>query len=710
MTRTPLAPRLVLCLVASFAGSVAAPAQTAGAPNIHATNIHPPDNHAQGQPGPDSTAQVTLGQSAVPLYGPWKFTIGDSPIDPKTDRPLWAEPGFDDSHWETVDLTPKEGAVSPIAGLSGYVPGWTSRGHADYSGYAWYRIRVHCQGGDSSPLALAGPANLDDAYQAYAEGKLLGSFGDFSRKQPVIYYTQPFRFRLAESCQPAAAAQVFAFRFWMEPSTLLTDPDAGGMKSAPLLGEAGVIGLLYHSQRLELIRGYLMYAAEALVFALLAVVAFSLILFDLSDRVYLWIGLLFLVTSAVNWFGAAASWTQWISIRLSLIVDGSLGAVTFALWVMVWWVWFGREGFRWLPMVLSGLTVLSAVSRTLGLELFPGLVSHPVALQLYALNQGLRFVFFGLLVWVVIGGIRRKSMDGWLALPVVLLHGIATFSSDLIRLHLFHDWFPFGVEVSPGDVAIFLVAAVIALLLLRRLLESVKRQRQMALDVKQAQEVQQVILPEALLAFSGLTIESEYRPAREVGGDFFQIIPHKSDGSLLIVAGDVTGKGLKAGMLVALLVGAIRSTTDWSTDPAIVLRALNQRLIGRGDAQATCLALRIEADGAVTLANAGHVPPYLNSEELLMEGALPLGMFEGAEPSVTHLQLQPQDKLVLMSDGIAEATDANGQLYGFERVHELLRTARSAAEVADAAQAFGQEDDISVVTVTRTADLESAAA
>ena len=84
----------------------------------------------------------------------------------------------------------------------------------------------------------------------------------------------------------------------------------------------------------------------------------------------------------------------------------------------------------------------------------------------------------------------------------------------------------------------------------------------MALDVKQAQEVQQVILPEARTMLPGLAIESEYRPAREVGGDFFQIIPHKSDGSVLIVAGDVTGKGLKAGMLVALLVGAIRSTAE----------------------------------------------------------------------------------------------------------------------------------------------------
>jgi serine phosphatase RsbU (regulator of sigma subunit) len=85
-------------------------------------------------------------------------------------------------------------------------------------------------------------------------------------------------------------------------------------------------------------------------------------------------------------------------------------------------------------------------------------------------------------------------------------------------------------------------------------------------------------------------------------------------------------------------------------------------------------------------------------------------MFEGAEPSVMRFQLQPEDTLVLMSDGIAEATDANGHLYGFERVHELLRTARAAAEVADAAQAFGQEDDISVISVTRTAELESATA
>jgi serine phosphatase RsbU (regulator of sigma subunit) len=95
--------------------------------------------------------------------------------------------------------------------------------------------------------------------------------------------------------------------------------------------------------------------------------------------------------------------------------------------------------------------------------------------------------------------------------------------------------------------------------------------------------------------------------------------------------------------------------------------------MGRGDAQATCLALRIDADGGATLANAGHVAPYLNGEELPMEGALPLGMFEGAESSVMRFELKAGDKLVLMSDGIVEAMDANGKLFGFERVHELLR-------------------------------------
>jgi serine phosphatase RsbU (regulator of sigma subunit) len=185
-------------------------------------------------------------------------------------------------------------------------------------------------------------------------------------------------------------------------------------------------------------------------------------------------------------------------------------------------------------------------------------------------------------------------------------------------------------------------------------------------------------------------------------------MPHLIDGSLLIVAGDVTGKGLKAGMLVALLVGATRTATDWTSDPEVILRTLNERLLGRGDAHATCLALNIKEDGQATLANAGHMPPYLNGEALAMDGALPLGMMEGTEFSVMRFRLAEGDRLMLLSDGIVEAKDEDGQLFGFERVQELLRRGKSASEVAGAAQKFGQEDDISVIAVTRTAVPEPA--
>jgi len=137
-----------------------------------------------------------------------------------------------------------------------------------------------------------------------------------------------------------------------------------------------------------------------------------------------------------------------------------------------------------------------------------------------------------------------------------------------------------------------------------------------------------------------------------------------------------------------------------------ILCALNTRLQGREHAQATCLALHISADGNATLANAGHIAPYLNSEPLPMEGALPLGTIEAAEPSVMRFQLKQNEKLMLMSDGIAEAMDADGQLFGFERVHELFKTAASAAGIASAAQTFGQEDEITVIAITRTAMLE----
>jgi hypothetical protein len=423
-------------------------------------------------------------------------------------------------------------------------------------------------------------------------------------------------------------------------------------------------------------------------------------------------GALFLLSAIFDALYTIDNWTELQSIPISNLQQDVGAPLIYAAWIMVWRVWFRQQRPAWLPRLTAVLALLVGVSSILGDEVFFGLVPHAVALHCLTASVVLRLLIFALLVWVVVEGIRRQGIEDWLVLPVVLLRGIGAFPSELQLLHIRMNWVLFGAEINLGQIATLLLALIIALLLLRRLLQSVKRQREMALDVKQAQEVQQVILPDARLALPGLAIESEYRPAREVGGDFFQIIPHKTDSSVLIVAGDLTGKGLKAGMLVALLVGAVRSTAEMDSVPAVILAALNRRLLGRGDAQATCLALRIDEDGGATLANAGHMAPYLTGEPLPMEGALPLGMFAGAESSVMRFQLKVGDRLMVMSDGVAEATDANGRLFGFERVNDLMRTARTAAEVAGAgaAQSFGQEDDISVISVTRTVVSELAAA
>jgi hypothetical protein len=112
-----------------------------------------------------------------------------------TNQPIWAQPEFDDSTWETVDLTPTAAANSPGAS-SEYVAGWGKRGHSGYAGYAWYRIRVRVDAQPGEKLALAGPPSFDDAYQLFLNGRLLGSFGRFDGKRPKFYYAQPVVFPL----------------------------------------------------------------------------------------------------------------------------------------------------------------------------------------------------------------------------------------------------------------------------------------------------------------------------------------------------------------------------------------------------------------------------------------------------------------------------------------------------------------------------------
>jgi serine phosphatase RsbU (regulator of sigma subunit) len=258
-----------------------------------------------------------------------------------------------------------------------------------------------------------------------------------------------------------------------------------------------------------------------------------------------------------------------------------------------------------------------------------------------------------------------------------------------------------GFTVQLGLVAMVASLLIITVMLLRRFIYAQRRKEQWKLEIQQAQDMQQVLIPHVLPQVEGLTIESEYRPAREVGGDFFQIVPLGGTGSVLIVVGDVTGKGLQAGMLVALIVGAIRGAAQHSSDPLHILQEVNAQLSERQSASATCLMMRVDPDGTVSVANAGQLPPYQNGVEIEMEGALPIGIVADVDFASTTFRLKPGDSLMLMSDGIVEAQDESGNLFGFDRIREMLDHNATAAEIADAAQAFGQEDDILVLQVHR---------
>jgi serine phosphatase RsbU (regulator of sigma subunit) len=169
---------------------------------------------------------------------------------------------------------------------------------------------------------------------------------------------------------------------------------------------------------------------------------------------------------------------------------------------------------------------------------------------------------------------------------------------------------------------------------------------------------------------------------------------------------------MPAAMTVSLLVGTLRTLAHYTRRPSEILAAMNQRMLARsGGGFTTCLILTIAADGTLTIANAGHIAPYLDGRELPITNGLPLGLSASADYTESTFRLAESEQLTLMTDGVAEARARTGELLGFDRAANL--STGTAESIANTAQAFGQEDDITVVTLTRiplpaTAPLRSA--
>jgi stage II sporulation SpoE-like protein len=547
------------------------------------------------------------------------------------------------------------------------------------------------------------PDSFDDAYQVFVNGQQLGEFGRFSPRGVTAYSGLPTAFRLPKGVRNGKVS--IAIRMWMDSATPFNSPDAGGLHEPPEVGFASAISTEVRLDWDEI--GHLVGSGflEMLFLLMALLMSFALFWLDRQEKSYLWLGLVCEATLLSNAVVLLDNFTTWIGLTTSvLLIDVVAIPLRIALWVLFWGYWFRLERIRLLHQFVWSLAAILAFGTAM---LRPPLYgTHvPVHAAVY-LNPFLLIVKLALgvlLLLVAYRGFKRNREEGVMAAVAVLLTFVANYSHEL-RVVLGKVTFTIlGFAINLGSLSTILSLVIITVMLLRRFITAQRVKEQWKLEIAQARHIQQVLIPDELPQLNDLDIESVYRPAREVGGDFFQIVPDDEDGTSLIAFGDVTGKGLQAGMLVALIIGAIRSAAQHDKSPRRMLEVLNDQLCERESASATCMIMRFSRDGEVELANAGQLPPYLNGAEMRIEGALPLGIVSGLDFPVTSFRLEPGDSLLIMSDGIAEAQNEQGELFGFARIEQMLRSASTTAEIASAAQKFGQTDDILVLRVQRHA-------
>ncbi|MGQ0831978.1 MAG: ATP-binding SpoIIE family protein phosphatase [Microthrixaceae bacterium] len=236
-------------------------------------------------------------------------------------------------------------------------------------------------------------------------------------------------------------------------------------------------------------------------------------------------------------------------------------------------------------------------------------------------------------------------------------------------------------------------------------------------ELKVAQLIQQQFLPQEAPAPEGWEVVPYYCPAREVGGDFYDFIP-LSEGRIGLVVGDVTDKGVPAAMVMATTHSILRTDAPRVIDPGAVLSRANDLLCAEMPPKmfVTCLYAVLEpATGRLRFANAGHNLPCINTGDGVVEPratGMPLGLMPGLVYEEQEVMVAPGSRVLLYSDGVVEAHNPAGELYGFPRIRALVGRTPLGADVVravldDLASFTGagweQEDDITLVSIARAA-------
>jgi sigma-B regulation protein RsbU (phosphoserine phosphatase) len=609
----------------------------------------------------------------ISLDGLWRFHTGDDP--------RWADPQFDDSAWPLLRSDKS----------------WTEQGYKDYRGVAWYRFKVVTPIGPDEPLSLQPAAiltNVLDSFEIFANGQKIAVCGVMPPHPqrwdcPVTLSSLPVT-------HPGGVLSM-AIRVWRSPLHYVDVPPGRSF-----IGTTNAMQIYAQGQHDEILRDNTEVIVMTLLEGLSALFALALFFFSRSNREYLWF-------AAVMMFDSLQCidivWNSFRPMSFLGYMEGYYSCavgVNLAFLAFLYVVLRGRRSLLLYLGILGNVFylawLLSSSFTQFGYEHHNSL---PFLINAAALPSA---------IWIIALVTRRAiqgSFDARLLLvPVLAYEGITSlndFAVTALRIGWHYDLLtigdvtvfsePFRVTVYSLVDLLFMLAMLV--ILINRFIHTRREQDRFTAELEAARSVQRLLLPSEVPDTPGFVIESVYLPAQEVGGDFFHVA-HGDDGSVLIVVGDVSGKGLSAAMTVSAVIGALRDYTERT--PGEVLRHLNRVLHGHISGFATCCAALVSSDGALSMANAGHLSPYRNGVELELEGGLPLGLAEDAEYGESRFTLAGGDRLTFISDGVVEAMNPQGELFGFERT--LAISQEPAQTMANTAKAFGQEDDITVLAVS----------
>jgi hypothetical protein len=591
----------------------------------------------------------------------------------------WAAPGLDESGWH------------PAAE-------WTNR--ATPTPFFWLR----CQFEPAQLAADVRPAlqvSGDLAWQVFADGKLVGESGNLTTGTHTVGLVEDY-------AVPELARRnglvVVAVRMTFAPAY------NGQQVLPPLaLGDAEFERSAYYSDVYQRTKAqWVTWVCYALI-ASAGLFFLALYWFDRAQSYVLWVSLFWLSLAdlRINEFLVRSS------VHYSSHMEYFLYAIGQTVPLFAAFFYFAVNGRR-LPKIYRAIVWTYAF--------FPVALVTVALLPLrqsMALRYGVEISYWMstlntlLTLGVVSAGLVAfwplRALRGW-QIPLAcacLLESLMDTAYMVVQLPVFNlDVNTMFLAIQPArSVAITLVAVALTLLLVQRVRSTNRERAALQGEMQAARQIQQLLVPSALDRASGWNVDTVFLPAREVGGDFYRcrVLP---EGQERVVIGDVSGKGAAAAMTAVMLLGAAEGREKDS--PAELLEHLNRVFKASGiGGFATCLCAHLAPDGSVTVANAGHLAPYVDGVEIELPPALPLGFAQDGAYVQIHLTAAPGARLTFVSDGVVEARNTHGELFGFERTRDI--STESAEKIARTAHAFGQEDDITVLTLSHQATVPDSA-